>query len=223
MTEPRLIQNFVGFRAIIVTDARPAVEQLETTLVKLGLVPVYPAINEAGVALDAGTLDHGQDVLFIDSDFDASVEALEGHRASLPPVIGIIGVGAPSRLKALMRIGATATVRKPVHGNSVYSALFVGINEYRRRRDLIEQLAAHERRRLGRRAMVRAILSVMKTAGCDEDQAYDRLRRESMRQRLCLEDYCDAFIRALPGANGQETSVQGIHRAETSLTGGLLK
>jgi AmiR/NasT family two-component response regulator len=223
MTEPRLIQNFVGFRAVIVTDARPAVEQLEATVVKLGLVPDYPAITEAGVALEADSLNAEQDVLFIDSDLSVGLDALESHSADLPPVIGIIGVGAPSRLKALMRIGATAILRKPVHGGSVYSALFVGINEFRRRRNLMERLNAHERRRLGRRSLVKAILAVMKTAGCDEDQAYDRLRRESMRRRLSLEDYCDAFIRALPGASEHVPSVQGIQRADTTQTGGLLK
>lgn len=42
MTEPRLIQNFVGYRAIIVTDAKSAMLQLEVNLVKLGLVGQSP-------------------------------------------------------------------------------------------------------------------------------------------------------------------------------------
>lgn len=216
MTEPRLIQNFVGYRAVIVTDAKSAVLQLEVNLLKLGLVPFYPEIVDGGVQLDMAKLHEDQDVLFIDSDLNVTIEPPAGHKLSLPPVIGIVGVGAPSRLKSLMRLGATATLRKPVHGGSVYSALFVGVNEFRCRRALMQRLDDHDKRRRGRRYLVKAIVAVMKANGGDEDQAYDRLRREAMRQRLSLEDYCEMFIRALPGADEKSVEFQGTRRADTS-------
>jgi len=189
---------------------------LDVNLVKLGLVPFYPGIADGGVQLDMKTLNEDQDILFIDSDLNVAIEAPAGQKLSLPPVIGLIGVGAPSRLKSLVRLGATATLRKPVHGGSVYSALFVGINEFRCRRALMERLEAHEKRRRGRRHLVKAIIALMRDSGCDEDQAYDRLRRDSMRRRLSLEDYCDAFVRTLPGADERDLPVQGKLRAETS-------
>ena len=77
-----------------------------------------------------------QTVLFIDADINVTVEALGQDRPPQLPVIGLIGVEAPSRLKAIMRLGATATLRKPVYGGSVYSALFVGVNAFRQRRAL---------------------------------------------------------------------------------------
>lgn len=216
MTEPRIIQNFVGYRATIVTDARAVVSQLDATLTKLGLSPVYPDIVEGRVQIDIEALNGDQDVLFIDSDINVAIEIPCHQKMSLVPVIGIIGVEAPSRLKSLMLLGATATLRKPVHGGSVYSALFVGVNEFRRRRALIERLDEHERRRRNRRQLVKAIIAIMKATGCDEDHAYDRLRRESMRHRLSLEDYCETFIRAFPGTSEPETLVQGKICADKS-------
>lgn len=216
MTEPRIIQNFAGYRAMIVTDQIAAVSQLDAMLTKLGLCPSYPGIVEGRAQLDIELLNGDQDVLFIDADTNVAIDIPGYQKMSLVPVIGIIGVEAPSRLKSLMLLGATAALRKPVHGAAVYSALFVGVNEFRRRRALMDRLEEHERRRRGRRQLVKAIIAVMKTTGCDEDQAYDRLRRESMRLRLSLEDYCESFIRAFPGANEPDLSIQGKIRAEKS-------
>ena len=221
MTEPRIIQNFLGYRALIVTDARPAVSQLEATLTKLGLSVTYPEIEAGAVRLADDMLAGEQSVLFIDSDMNVAVEAL-GQEDRLPqmPVIGIIGVEAPSRLKAIMRLGATATLRKPVYGGSVYSALFVGVNAFRQRRCLTLQIEEHERRRSGRRHLMKAIVHIMKTTDCDEDTAYDRLRRESMRQRLSIEEHCERFMRALPGGHEQTSRPQGITGTEKTKQGG---
>lgn len=195
MSDPRIIQNFVGYRALIVTDQRAAMSRLDTMLAKLGLTPDYPAIADGRLQLDTEAMDADQDVLFIDTDIDVAINLAPDQKIAPFPVIGIVGVEAPSRLRALMQLGATAILRKPVHGGSVYSALFVGINEFRRRRDLMERLGEHDRRRRIRRHLATAILALMKTSGCDENQAYDRLRRESMRRRVSLEDYCENFIR----------------------------
>jgi AmiR/NasT family two-component response regulator len=220
MTEPRIIQNFLGYRALIATDAPPAVSQLAATLNKLGLFVSFPEIEAGAVRLHEDMLAGEQSVLFIDSDMNVAVEALGQDRLPQMPVIGIIGVEAPSRLKAIMRLGATATLRKPVYGGSVYSALFVGVNAFRQRRFLTLQIEEHERRRNGRRHLMKAIVHIMKTADCDEDTAYDRLRRESMRQRLSIEEHCERFMRALPGGHEQTSRPQGITGTEKTKQGG---
>lgn len=196
MSEPRIIQNFIGYRAIIATEQPAAVEQLQDMLNKLGISFGVAEISDGKLQIDPGE----KDVLFIDSDLNVAVEtgALEPSRCL--SVIGIIGVEAPSRLRSLMQLGATATLRKPVHRASVYSALFVGINEFRRRRYLADQVDEHARRRLMRKSLVQAVLVVMRRTGCDHAAAYDQLRRESMRSRRSLEDFCETFIQA----NGPE-------------------
>lgn len=216
MTEPRIIQNFVGYRAMIVTDAPAAVSQLESTLSKIGLTVSYPDVDNGSFQLRDELVTDDQAVLFVDSDMNVFVECSGHDRRPQIPVIGIVGVEAPSRLKSLMRLGATATLRKPVYGGSVYSALYIGVNEFRRRRALMLQLDEQERRRRGRRHLMKAVVAVMKSAGCDEDAAYDRLRRESMRHRLSVEDYCESFMRSLPGVHEPESEVQGMTCADKS-------
>lgn len=220
MTEPRILQNFLGYRAVIVTEAPSAVSQLETTLTKLGLSVEFAKIDEGNVHLGEDGLSGHQTILFIDADINVTIEALGPDRPPQLPVIGLIGVEAPSRLKAIMRLGATATLRKPVYGGSVYSALFVGVNAFRQRRTLMLQLEEQERRRHGRRFVMKAVVALMRASGCDEDAAYDRLRRESMRQRLPIEEYCERFMRALPGAHEHITESQGTISPEKSQRGG---
>ena len=51
-----------------------------------------------------------------------------------------------------------------------------------------------EGRRRGRRAVIRAVIFLMKQDGLDEEGAYSQLRRESMRARQNLELYCEEFL-----------------------------
>ncbi|MBZ9921747.1 ANTAR domain-containing protein, partial [Mesorhizobium sp. BR1-1-7] len=124
MSEPRVIQNFIGYRATIATEQPAAIEQLLDMLAKLGISSAAAEINDCKIQIDPSD----KDVLFIDSDLNVTVETGASEPSRCLPVIGIIGVEAPSRLRSLMQLGATATLRKPVHRATVYSALFVGIN-----------------------------------------------------------------------------------------------
>jgi len=204
MNEPRIIQNFVGYRATIATEQPGAVEQLEDMLSKLGIAVVMAEIRDAKLQIEPGE----KNVLFIDSDLNVAVDTGASEPSRCLPVIGIIGVEAPSRLRSLMQLGATSTLRKPVHRAAVYSALYVGINEFRRRRHLADLVDEYERRRLMRKTLVQAVLIVMHRTGADYAGAYDQLRRESMRSRQSLEDFCEAFIHAHgPGPDELETQI----------------
>ncbi|MCK0197168.1 ANTAR domain-containing protein [Ancylobacter sp. 6x-1] len=196
MTAPRLLQNFNGGRAFIVTANLPAVEALEATLGKLGVTASYPALVGGRAQIEMAGLQSERDILFIDGDLDNPV-ALENEATfRLPPVpvIGLVGVEAPSRLKQLIQLGATSFLRKPVQGAAVYTALFLGINQFLLRGDLEDRLDDMDRRRRGRRAVVKAIIARMKQSALDDDAAYDSLRREAMRARQSLEDYCEAYL-----------------------------
>jgi AmiR/NasT family two-component response regulator len=203
MTEPRLLQNFSGGRAIVVTDRASSLEVLMTTLNRLGVGTDPADIFERAAAIDATTLQPDRDIIFIDGDI-ADLAALPVSpigRLAPAPIIGLLGVSAPSRLKALMRAGATSFLRKPIHGAAVYPALFVGVNEYRRHRHLEALLEGHDRRRRGRRDVVKAIIRTMAEYGVDDDEAYDLLRRRSMKTRQTMEDLCKDLVRS---ADGQE-------------------
>jgi AmiR/NasT family two-component response regulator len=190
MSEPRIIQNFIGYHATIAAEQPAAVEQLLDMLRKLGISSSIADNNDSKLQIDPGD----KDVLFIDSDLNVAVETAAMKPSRCIPVIGIIGVEAPSRLRSLMQLGVTATLRKPVHRAAVYSALFVGINEFRRRRYLADRLEEYERRRLMRKSLVQAVLIVMRRSGSDYATAYDHLRRESMRARQSIEEFSASFI-----------------------------
>ena len=199
MTTPRLIQNFSGAQALLIAPPSAATDVLASTLMKLGLT--VASVVPAGEApwLDLDSLDPEHHIVVVDGDLP-----LPGLAASavpdLPPVpvVGLVGVEAPSRLKGLLQLGATGLLRKPIHGASVYAALFLAVNEHNRRRLLEERIARHEERRRGRRHVVKAILRLMQEHGLDDDAAYEALRRDAMRARQPLEAYCEALVRARP-------------------------
>jgi AmiR/NasT family two-component response regulator len=203
MTEPRLLQNFSGGRAIVVTDLASSIDELTTSLNRLGVTTNSADIVESIAAIDLATLQPDRDVIFIDGDISDAAVLPRSAIARLPPapIVGLLGVSAPSRLKALMRAGATSFLRKPIHGAAVYPALFIGINEYRRHRHLETLLEDQGRRRRGRRDVVKAIIRTMSEYGIDDDEAYDLLRRRSMTLRQTLEDLCEDLVRS---SDGQE-------------------
>jgi AmiR/NasT family two-component response regulator len=213
----RVLQNFKGNRALVVTRRAGWESTLETTLAKLGVSCEYPEIVDGRAQLDVSMLSAERDILFVDGDLDGvvAVEIDPSSKLAPVPVIGLVGVEAPSRLKALVNLGATSFLRKPVHGGAVYTALFMGINQFLLRSDMHARLQDLEERRRGRRAVLRATIFLMREQGIDEDTAYSQLRRESMRTRQSLETYCEEYLgrRANPPDTPERTS-------STTLRGG---
>jgi AmiR/NasT family two-component response regulator len=192
----RLLQNFRGGRALVVLARTGREVTLETTLAKLGVTTEYPEIVGGRAQIDVGGLQPDRDILFVDGDLEevVAIEVSPASRLPPAPVIGLVGVEAPSRLKALVNLGATSFLRKPVHGGAVYASLFMGINQFLLRSDMYERLQDLEGRRRGRRAVLRAVILLMQETGLDDDNAYSQLRRESMRVRQSLEVYCEEFL-----------------------------
>lgn len=187
----RFLQNFRGCKALILAPPGEAVAALEPTLAKLGVTPAYAPVVDGWPAAVAAA-GAGYDLLFLDGDLGLDLD--EPATPADLPIIGLVGSEAPSRLKSLIHHGATAFLRKPVHGSAVYTALFLGINQYLVRRDLTERVDDLERRRRSRRAVLKAVLRKMECTGLGDDEAYTLLRRESMRARRSLEEYCEDFL-----------------------------
>jgi AmiR/NasT family two-component response regulator len=197
MIIPRLVQNFSGNRAILLGLCGHSQDPVETMLVKLGIsVEDLPLTDEALKAL-LPSLDPDRDVLFVDGDsgIAAIMPIAAADRYSLVPVIALVGVEAPSRLKALINLGVTAFIKKPVQASGVYSALFLGINQHRISRSLKEAVQEYEKRKRGRKWLVKAIISLMRL-GIDEDSAYAHLRREAMRAQKSVEAYSEQLLQA---------------------------
>jgi AmiR/NasT family two-component response regulator len=201
MSVVRFVQNFSQRRALIASTDRRAIEALSTTLGKLGLLVEVLGGEKADAPLSG--LDGARDVLFLDGDLQAPAIVPAGPVAELPvlPVVGLVGVEAPSRLRALMLGGATAFLPKPVYGGAVYSALYLSVNEHARRAALGAAVEELESRRRLRRFVVKAILMTIAQEGVDDEAAFQTLRREAMRARLGLETYCEQLVRDRTGAD----------------------
>ena len=208
MRTARIAQNFKGRKAVIFSAAGSSLEVLETVLRRLGLDPeIRPIAAGQALALPAD-LSPERHVALIDGDLilpaawpggEAAAEgAAEGTAAPAPcPTIGLVGSEAPSRLRALMQLGALAFLSKPVHGGSVYSALYLAVNEFNRTSQLHAGLGEMIARRHKRMHVIRAVVALMRASGADENAAYDLLRKEAMRARVSVEDHCEILMRTL--------------------------
>jgi len=186
MSTQRFIQNFRHSRGVLFASADLGAGTLEKTLSKLGMT------LSGAESVDLTTLDDEKDVLFIDGDQPLNPSAFVNMGSSVPmaPAIGIVGTEAPSRLKLLLEAGVTAFLRKPLHAGTIYAALFLGVNGYRRVRAMENQLAENARRRRDRRFVVKAVVALVQARGLTDDEAYAQIRRASMQKRLGIEEFC---------------------------------
>src|ERR1700735_4336314 len=190
MTTHRLIQNFRRSQGLLWASSEFNADVLERTLLKLGVsLRRVESVSAAG-------LDPDRHIVFLDADqpINPAPLLLAGANLTAAPVIGIVGVEAPSRLKLLAEAGATAILRKPIQAGTVYSALFLGVNNHRRLKSAEARLAIGDRKRRGRRFLIKAVVALVQPRGLSDDDAYAELRRESMRRRLDLEEFCESLL-----------------------------
>ncbi|TFF20490.1 ANTAR domain-containing protein [Jiella endophytica] len=207
MAAPRYVQNFSRRRALLVSDDQRLGAVLSPILSRLGLTLCQRSTAEAPLELGAADLDTALDIVLVDGDL-ARMPLIPRIRpdeqSPLVPVVGLVGVEAPSRLKTLMQLGATAFLAKPIHAGSVYSALYLAVNEHARKVGLASALEAHEQRRRQRRYVIKAVLKVMGERGCDDDAAFAFLRNQSMHARVSIESYCQFVVQRSAARDDRE-------------------
>lgn len=199
MTWPRFIQSFANRRAMVVSRDGRALEALDQTLMKLGISVSYVPLSGDRAEIGVADLQTDRDIMFVDGDLKDPIELPVGPVGGIAPVpiVGLVGIEAPSRLRNLYQLGATAILRKPVHGAIVYSALVLCVNTYHRLQQMEASIELHQERRRQRRAVVKAIVDIMHRHGLDDDEAYRLLRRESMKARLTVEAFSERFVRQM--------------------------
>lgn len=192
---PHLIQNFKGYHASIFGSQSSLTDTLESALARLGLGNVRSYDADAITDIHFDSFSPQRDVLFVDSDIEFVAALSKSANLSPPPapIIGLVGIGTPGRLKGLLNIGCTAFLGKPVHDAAVYSALFLGINQFQARHEMEWRIEEQERRRRGRRWVIKAVVALMRQSAVCDDEAYAKLRQDSMRVRMNLETYCEQF------------------------------
>jgi AmiR/NasT family two-component response regulator len=129
------------------------------------------------------------------------VDADEGWDGLLPwtpaekpaPLVALLASEAPGRIAWALDQGADALITKPVTASAVYPALVMATRRHAEARELNERvLRLEERVRL--RPLVHAAVRSFMANGCDENEAYGRLRREAMQTRLTLEQAAASIL-----------------------------
>lgn len=178
----RITTNFRGLRALVLHPGGPTCDRLAAILERLGLVVI---------AQESASLAQGDpppcDLVLFDADDEIEAPLLDSLSRGLP-TIALIGNEAPSRLARVVRFRCNSHILKPIRNTGVYSAVVLAINDQERQRQTERDLAALRQRLAGRRVVMKAVLHRMATAGLDEDEAYEHLRRRAMELRMPIEE-----------------------------------
>lgn len=188
----RVLNNFRGARALVLHPADSNRDMLAKTLRRLGLIVAVAAPEpETPLTPDVTACD----VLFCDAD--RPLGATFGDQpVPAVPHIALIGLEAPSRLARVVRQRCCGYLLKPVRSAGVFTALFMAFNEFAlRQREASERTELIERVH-GRRHVIKAVLHLIAEDGIDDDEAFRRLRRESMRRRVPIEQIAKELIEA---------------------------
>ena len=130
------------------------------------------------------------------------VDADEGWDGLLPwtpaeksaPLVALLASEAPGRIAWALDQGADALIAKPVSASAVYPALVMATRRHSDARQLSERIARLEERVRLRPLVHAAVRTLMTVEGCDENEAYGRLRREAMQTRLTLEQTAASIL-----------------------------
>ena len=178
--------NFHGQCATILHRKGETTERLGRQLQLLGF-----GVDVRWAPLDQTT---GCDVVLVDAD--------EGWDGLLPwsaadkpvPLVALLGSEAPGRIAWALDRGADALIAKPVAPSAVFPALVMATRRFAETRETAERMAELEERVRLRPLVLNAVRHLMAARNCAEDEAYRHLRRESMRQRLALEQCAAAIL-----------------------------
>ncbi|RWR26668.1 ANTAR domain-containing protein [Sinirhodobacter populi] len=199
----RIAQNFRGRCARILTGDKRAAEILALSLHRLGAETIpMPLVGAGQMVTLPDDLSPATDIVFLDGDLSLPpVWPKQGEGAPCP-VVGLVGSEAPSRLRALFQLGAGAFMAKPISAGVVFSSMFLAVNMHNRNAVLQQEVGDLRARRRDRVHVIRAVAHLARIDGITEDDAYAALRREAMRNRVSIEEYCRSLAQTDPQDKG---------------------
>lgn len=196
MNTVSFINNFKNRRALIVSEDFSAIGKLGESLKRMGVSVEYIAPKNEEVDLVPFQPREKEDVIFLDGDLNTNINLphCERRKIVLVPVIGMIGIEAPSRLDRLLSYGATSFIKKPIHVGTVFFNLYLAVNTHNKFMRLHREVEKHNERRSMRKYILKAILIVMEQYKVSDDAAYDLIRKRSMDAQISLEEYSKKIV-----------------------------
>jgi AmiR/NasT family two-component response regulator len=185
--------SFVGQRALILHRPHATVDAIVRQLLQLGMTPEchWPDLP---ADLDASLYG----AIFFDADLGHDAQFPWGPGACPMPAIALIGSEAPGRVAWAIRRGTDAHLNKPVGGGGIYAALLIAHQAFARRQELRQAVDELERRLGSRELVAAATAALMQAEGLSAANAYRRLRRLAMDERLTIEGMAARLAGALP-------------------------
>jgi AmiR/NasT family two-component response regulator len=134
------------------------------------------------------------DIILVDADegWDGLLPWTPAERPA--PLVALLASEAPGRIAWALDQGSDALIAKPVMASAVYPALVMATRRHAEARLLSERIAKLEERVRLRPLVHAAVRALMVAEGCDENEAFGRLRREAMRTRLSLEQAAGSLL-----------------------------
>jgi AmiR/NasT family two-component response regulator len=178
--------SFLGQRAVILHRPGETTDRLVRQCMLLGLRaearwrPLRAVVDIDIVLVDA---DEGWDGLLPWTPAEKPV-----------PLVALLASEAPGRIAWALDHGADALIAKPVSASAVYPALVMATRRHAEARQINERIARLEERVRLRPLVHAAVRTLMVAEGCDENEAYGRLRREAMQARLTLEQTAASIL-----------------------------
>lgn len=184
-------------RVIVVDDERKRGEMVSEALEVAGFT--VAAVLGAGSGLPAKVDELKADVVVVDIDSpdrstleDMRVVSLEKHR----PVVMFADDCTPETIAAAIEAGAAAYVVDGLHPDRVKPVVDVAIARFAQFRELRGQLDKAKAALVERKLIEKAKGILVKRRKCDEDEAYQLLRKMAMDQKSRLADVANKVIEA---------------------------
>lgn len=126
------------------------------------------------------------DLLFFDSDHNLPVE----HLIADLPLIALVGSETPSRLKSILANNAASMIFKPIRSAGIYGSIVFAMNRFNERRAMQLQQEQLDSKIKYRKIVTFAVIKVMRTQSCTEDDAFSIIRKQAMERRITIEARC---------------------------------
>lgn len=137
---------------------------------------------------ESNSPDTNVDVVLLDADLFLieSTPALPIDPAI--PIVALIGIETPSRLKWLLDLKPASFLIKPIRSAGLYSALVMAFGIAQQRTQVAERIKDLETRVRSRRLVIAAILHLMENRKLTESAAFTLIRRTAMQRRTTIEE-----------------------------------
>lgn len=189
MKRARPAMNFRGLQALLLLPNDQNLVILQSALQRLGLSAQSLDPSDTKAIEDDGELKI--DIVFADADA-WTTPSLPAAMASYP-VVALIGHETPTRLLRSQDMAADTFLLKPLKAQGVFTAIFFAVSQHRKQCCLESRISELNTKQTARRHVIKAILLIMDRFGLDEEEAYRRLRRESMSRRMSIEELSRAI------------------------------